>query len=57
MVKDAFTRPGPWAAVAVVVAVVLLAATLRSRLAASWLWSPAMAAAIYFAVFRWLRLR
>jgi hypothetical protein len=57
MVKDAFTRPGPWSAVAVVIVVVLLAATLRNKLSASWLWIPAMAAAIYFAVFRWLRLR
>ena len=57
MLTNAFTRPGPWNAVAVVIGIVLLAAMLRSKISASWVWIPVMAAAIYFAVFRWLRLR
>lgn len=57
MVKDAFTRPGPWNALGVVVGVVLLTATLRNKISASWVWIPVLAAAIYFAVFRWLHLR
>ena len=57
MVTDAFSRPGPWSAVGIVIVVVLLAAMVRSRISASWVWIPVMAAAIYFAVFRWLRLR
>jgi hypothetical protein len=57
MVTNAFTRPGPWTAVVLVIGVVLLAAMLRSKISASWVWIPVMAAAIYFAVFRWLRLR
>lgn len=57
MLTNAFTRPGPWTAVAVVIGIVLLAAMLRSKISASWVWIPVMAAAIYFAVFRWLRLR
>jgi hypothetical protein len=57
MVTDAATRPGPWSAVAVVIGVVVLTAVLRSKISASWVWIPALAVAIYFAVFRWLRLR
>jgi hypothetical protein len=57
MLTDAFTRPGPWIAVAAVVAIVLVAAAVRSKISASWVWIPVLAGAIYFAVFRWLRLR
>lgn len=57
MVTDAFTRPGPWTAVLAVVVIVLVAAVVRSKLSASWVWIPVLAGAIYFAVFRWLRLR
>jgi hypothetical protein len=57
MATDAFTRPGPWSAVAVVMGIVLVAAMLRSKVSASWVWIPVMAGAIYFVVFRWLRLR
>jgi len=57
MVTDAFTRPGPWTAVAAVVAIVIVAAAVRSKISASWIWIPVLAGAIYFAVFRWLRLR
>lgn len=57
MVTDAFTRPSPWTAVAAVVAIVLAAAAVRSKISASWVWIPVLAAATYFAVFRWLRLR
>jgi len=57
MVTDAFTRPGPWTAVGIVLLLVIVAAALRSKLSASWVWIPVLAAGIYFAVFRWLRLR
>jgi hypothetical protein len=57
MATNALTRPGPWSAVAVVIGIVLLAAMLRSKISASWVWIPVMVAAIYFAVYRWLRLR
>lgn len=57
MVTDAVSQPGPWSAVAVILVGVLLAAALRSKISASWVWIPVMAVAIYFSVFRWLRLR
>ena len=57
MVTDAFTRPGPWTAVAAVVVIVIVAAAMRSKIGASWVWIPVLAGAIYIAVFRWLRLR
>lgn len=57
MVVNAFTRPGPWSAVAIVLVLVIIAAALRSKISASWIWIPVLAGGIYFAVFRWLRLR
>jgi hypothetical protein len=57
MLTNAFTRPGPWTAVAAVVVIVVVAAALRSKISASWVWIPVLGGAIYFAVFRWLRLR
>ena len=57
MVTGAFTNPGPWGAVGIVLILVVVAAALRSKISASWVWIPVLAAGIYFAVFRWLRLR
>jgi hypothetical protein len=57
MVTNAFTRPGPWSAVGAVVVIVVVAAAMRSKTSASWVWIPVLGGAIYFAVFRWLRLR
>lgn len=57
MLTNAFTRPGPWTGVLAVIAIVLVAAAMRSKISASWVWIPVLAGAIYFAVFRWLRLR
>jgi len=57
VVSDAVSRPGPWSAVAVILVGVLLAAALRSKISASWVWIPVLAVAIYFSVFKWLRLR
>jgi hypothetical protein len=57
MLMNAVTRPGPWSAVAIVLVLVVIAAALRTKISASWVWIPVLAAGTYFAVFRWLRLR
>jgi hypothetical protein len=57
MLTNAVTQPGPWSALGIILVIVLVAAGLRSKLSASWVLIPVLAAAIYFAVFRWLRLR
>ena len=57
MLTDAVTQPGPWSAVVSLLVVVLVAAAMRTKLSASWLWIPVLVAAVYFSVFRWLRLR
>ena len=57
MLHDAVTRPGPWSAVAILLVVVFVAAALRSKITASWIFIPVLAVAIYLSVYRWLRLR
>ena len=57
MVGNAVSQPGPWSFVAVILVGVSVAAAVRSKLSASWVWIPVLAGAIYFTVFRWLRLR
>ena len=57
MLRDALTRPGPWSAVVILLVVAIAAGLIRSKLASSWIWIPALAIAIYFSIFRWLRLR
>lgn len=57
MLRDALSQPGPWIAVAAVIVVVFVAAALRSKLSSSWIWIPVLAGAMYFVVYRWLRLR
>lgn len=57
MLRGAVTQPGPWTAVAVVILLVIVAAALRSKVSATWVWIPVLSGALYFAVHRWLRLR
>ena len=57
MLHDAIMRPGPWSAVAILLVVVFVAAALRNKITASWIFIPVLAVAIYLSVYRWLRLR
>jgi hypothetical protein len=57
MLRGALTRPIPWTAALAVVLVAFLAASLRSKISKAWVWLPLIGGAIYFTVFRWLRLQ
>ena len=57
MLTNAVSQPGPWSALGIILVIVVVAAALRSKVSASWVWIPVLAGAIYFVVYRWLRLR
>ena len=54
MLRDAVAH-APWAAIAILVLVVVAAVMLRNRMS-SWVWVPALALGVWYTIWR-LRLR